>query len=152
MPTTTSAWICFFEVRLPPKGTVASSPSSTLPVAPSTTTTTTTISALSIISFPCDPSIAPPWPQHHLHLQTANKDKDKDAQESWPAAADAASLLLDRMMGKNAPRARVPKTGARKAKGKGKAKAVSEEMDNDAMDRDGELDEEGRGSDDAYET
>ncbi|KAG6915768.1 hypothetical protein DXG01_009884 [Tephrocybe rancida] len=150
-PPTTSTRICFSEVRLLPKGTVAPSSSSVLPVPPSTTTTTTTSpSAPSSTSFPLDPSLAPPCPSTtSTSKRRTRKDKDKDAQESWPAAADAASLLLDRVTGKNAPRARVPRTSTRKAKGKGKAKAVSEdEVDKDAMDVDGELDEEGRGSDD----
>ncbi|KAG6914642.1 hypothetical protein DXG01_016174 [Tephrocybe rancida] len=148
-PPTTSTRICFSEARLLPKGTVASSSSSVLPVPPSTTTP----SALDITSFPLDPALNPslarPGPStSSTSKRRSRKDKDNDAQESWPAAADAASLLLDRVTGKNTPRARVPRTSTRKAKGKGKATAVSEdEVDNDAMDVDGELDE-GRGSDD----
>ncbi|KAG6906740.1 hypothetical protein DXG01_012320 [Tephrocybe rancida] len=111
MPPTTSTRICFSKVCLLPKGTVAPSPSSVLSVSPSMTTTMA--STLSTTSFHLDPSLAPPGPcTTSTSKRRTRKGKDQDAQESWHAAADAASLLLDHVTGKNAPRARVPRTSA----------------------------------------
>ncbi|KAG6913420.1 hypothetical protein DXG01_006956, partial [Tephrocybe rancida] len=98
MPPTTSTRICFSEVRLLLKGTVAPSTSALLPVLSSTTTTTTFHLA------------SPGRCTTSTSKRRTRKGKDQDAQESWPAAADAASLLLDCDTGKNAPRARVPRT------------------------------------------
>ncbi|KAG6905034.1 hypothetical protein DXG01_005513 [Tephrocybe rancida] len=95
-PPTTSTRICFSEVRLLPKGTAAPSPSSVLSVSPSMTTTTSS-------SFP----LSSPGPYTtSTSKRRTRKGKEQDAQESWPATADTASLLLDCMTGKNAPHAR----------------------------------------------
>ncbi|KAG6826361.1 hypothetical protein H0H92_016153 [Tricholoma furcatifolium] len=87
---------------------------------------------------------------------SSSKGKAKEPPlDGLVAESEAASNLLDRVTGKNAPRTRASRSRGsasaskpkRKGKGKAKAAAEDEEEDEDAMDVD---DREGNGDDDAY--
>ncbi|KAG6843872.1 hypothetical protein H0H87_012143 [Tephrocybe sp. NHM501043] len=112
-PPTTSTRICFHEVRLtphrpsPPPSAASSAFDTSLP--PSTEPTPGPSIAIDPALLPSTSTPLPIVPPSPRSSRRTAKPKSDPSDSNWAASAEAASLLLERVTGKNAPRTRAPR-------------------------------------------